>query len=265
MAIHTTAQMVSNIMDARTRSKTPAGPSDQSGTVVDMPRDRWSSTANSFSELTFDEQCVLVNLVFEELLAAFPGQYLKYENTIAGWVSHEKNRLKNDPDFGRLTGPQIENGLSVACKGNFLPSLGRLIECCQPSLSDLGLPTAEQAWQEACNHSHEIDKHQWSHNAVFLAGRRVSWYAIRTASGDFEVQRIKKTFTEAYQILVDDTVRGADLTGEAVAVLTDMSRQSAEEKALRYGQFIIQQEMDKQGIPQRMSGAEALKRMRAGL
>lgn len=235
------------------------------GNVADINQARKAGQVHVFSELTTEEQARIVNGVFSELKNSFPGQFLKYADKIPGWEDHERKRLFNDEDFRRLTARQIRNGLTTACKGEFLPSMGRLIQCCQPDLREMGLPDAEQAWQEACNHSHEVIQHRWSHEAVYLAGRRVGWHAIRSAGGDIQVQRLRKIFSDSYQQLVDDTIRGADLRGEAIAALTDMRRQSEEEKAKRYGQFLVQQEMDKQGIPQRMSGAEALKRMRAGL
>ncbi|ELU16560.1 hypothetical protein CAPTEDRAFT_203755 [Capitella teleta] len=236
-----------------------------SNNVADLQQARADRQVQVFSELSTEDQGRIINGVFLELKNSFPGQFLKYEKQIAGWEDHERKRLYSDDDFRRLTARQIKNGLTTACKGEWLPSIGRLIQCCQPDLNELGLPGMEEAWQEACNHSHEVIQHRWSHEAVYLAGRRVGWHGIRSASGDIQVQRLKKIFTDAYQHLVDDTIRGADLRGEAIAALTDMRRQSEEEKATRYGQFLVQQEMDKQGIPQRMSGAEALKRMRAGL
>ncbi len=233
--------------------------------VADLQQARANRQVQVFSELSTEDQGRIINGVFLELKNSFPGQFLKYEKSIAGWEDHERLRLLNDEDFRRLTGRQIKNGLTTACKGEWLPSIGRLIQCCQPDLSELGLVDAEQAWQEACNHSHEVIQHRWSHEAVYLAGRRVGWHAIRSAAGDIQVQRLKKIFSEAYQLLVDDTIRGADLRGEAIAALTDMRRQSEEEKATRYAHFLMGKELDKQGIPRRMSGAEALKRMRAGL
>ena len=234
------------------------------GNVADMQQARADRQVQVFSQLSREDQARIINGVFFELKSSFPGQFLKYVKEIPGWEDHERKRLFNDEDFRRLTAKQIKTGLTRACKGEWLPSIGRLIECCQPDLSDLGLADAEQAWQEACNHSHEVLQHPWSHEAVYLAGRRVGWHAIRSAGGDIQVQRLKKIFSDAYQQLVDDTIRGADLRGEAIAALTDMRRQSEEEKARRYAHFLMGKELDRQGIPRRMSGAEALKRMKAG-
>ena len=231
--------------------------------VADLGKSCSERQVSVFSELTREDQARIINGVFVELKNSFPGQFLKYADKIPGWEDYERKRLFNDDDFRRLTARQIKNGLNRACKGEFLPSLGRLIQCCQPDLKELGLPDTEQAWQEACNHSHEVIQHQWSHDAVYLAGRRVGWHAIRSAGGDVQVSRLKKTFINVYQQLVEDTIRGADLRGEAIAALQDMRRQSEEEKAKRYAHFLMGQELDKQGIPRRMSGAEALKRMKA--
>lgn len=235
------------------------------GNVADMEQARANRKVSVFSELCKEDQARIVNGVFSELKNSFPGQFLKYADKIPGWEDHERKRLFNDEDFRRLTARQIKNGLTRACKGEFLPSMGRLIQCCQPDLNELGLPDAQQAWQEACNHSHEVIQHRWSHEAVYLAGRRVGWHAIRSSGGDVQVSRLRKIFTDAYQQLVDDTIRGADLRGEAIAALTDMRRQSEEEKAIRYAHFVMGQELDRQGLPQRMSAAEALRRMKAGL
>lgn len=235
------------------------------GNVADMQQARADRQVQVFSQLSTEDQGRIINGVFSELKNSFPGQFLKYVKEIPGWEDHERKRLYSDDDFRRLTAKQIKTGLTTACKGEFLPTIGRLISCCQPDLNELGLPDPEQAWQEACNHSHEVLQHPWSHEAVCLAGRRVGWHAIRSASGDIQVQRLKKIFTDAYQLLVDDTIRGADLRGEAIAALTDMRRQSEEEKAIRYAHFLMGKELDKQGIPRRMSGAEALKRMKSGL
>lgn len=235
------------------------------GNVADMQQARADRQVQVFSALSAEDQGRIINGVFLELKNSFPGQFLKYEKQIAGWEDHERKRLFNDEDFRRLTARQIKTGLTTACKGEYLPTIGRLIQCCQPDLNELGLPDSEQAWQEACNHSHEVLQHRWSHEAVYLAGRRVGWHAIRSAGGDIQVQRLRKIFSDAYQQLVDDTIRGADLRGEAIAALTDMRRQSEEEKATRYAHFLMGKELEKQGIPRRMSGAEALKRMKAGL
>jgi Replication protein P len=58
----------------------------------------------------------------------------------------------------------------------YLPTLNRMLECCQQGLADLGLPTAHDAYVEACRAPSPKSAQRWSHPAVYLAGRDSDWY-----------------------------------------------------------------------------------------
>lgn len=220
--------------------------------------------AQVFSDLPRDDQARLVNLIFSELRSAYPGQYLKYSREINDWEVTERKRLVRDEDFRRLTAVQIKEGLAKSCRLEFLPTIGKFIQNCIPSLQSLGLPDAEQAWQEASNHSHEVVQHKWSHWAVYEAGKRTGWHTIRSAYGD-HVTGIKRTFTDVYTKLSFMIARGLDSSIKRPLAIDDMSKQSESEKSIQHSKFLMSQELEKKGIPQRMSGSEALKRMKAML
>jgi len=58
----------------------------------------------------------------------------------------------------------------------YLPTLNRMLECCQHGLADLGLPLAHDAYVEACRAPSPKSAQRWSHPAVYLAGRDSDWY-----------------------------------------------------------------------------------------
>ncbi len=58
----------------------------------------------------------------------------------------------------------------------YLPNLSRMLESCQQSLSDMGLPTPRDAYLEACNAPSPKAAHRWSHPAVFHAGAAADWF-----------------------------------------------------------------------------------------
>lgn len=58
----------------------------------------------------------------------------------------------------------------------YLPTLNRMLECCQQGLADLGLPPAHSAYLEACSAPSPKSAQTWSHAAVYLAGRDSDWF-----------------------------------------------------------------------------------------
>lgn len=58
----------------------------------------------------------------------------------------------------------------------YLPTLNRMLECCQQGLAELGLPTPHDAFVEACRAPSPKSSQRWSHPAVYLAGRDSDWF-----------------------------------------------------------------------------------------
>ncbi len=72
---------------------------------------------------------------------------------------------------------QILQGAKHAIEhSEYLPTLNRMLECCQQGLADLGLPTAHDAYREACRAAAPRSAQAWSHPAVYLAGRDSDWF-----------------------------------------------------------------------------------------
>ena len=58
----------------------------------------------------------------------------------------------------------------------YLPTLKLMLECCQEALTDTGLPQPREAYLEACSKPSPKLEQDWSHPAVYLAGRDSDWF-----------------------------------------------------------------------------------------
>ncbi|NND67996.1 MAG: hypothetical protein HKN19_10445 [Halioglobus sp.] len=58
----------------------------------------------------------------------------------------------------------------------YLPTLHRMLDCCRDAISDIGLPSAKDAYREACVARSPRSAQVWSHPAVYLAGRDSDWF-----------------------------------------------------------------------------------------
>ena len=89
----------------------------------------------------------------------------------------------------------------------YLPTLNRMLECCQQGLADLGLPSAHDAYVEACRAATPKAAQDWSHPAVYLAGRDSDWF--------FLANNTERTtwpvFKEHYQQYCARVLRGESL------------------------------------------------------
>ena len=104
---------------------------------------------------------------------------------------------------------QILKGAKHAIEhSEYLPTLNRMLECCQQGLADLGLPSARDAYIEACRAPAPRADQAWSHPAVYLAGRDSDWYflANHTERSSWPV------FRDHYQRYCTRVLQGETLT-----------------------------------------------------
>lgn len=97
----------------------------------------------------------------------------------------------------------------------YLPTLNRMLECCQQGLADLGLPTAHDAYVEACRAASPKSAQAWSHPAVYLAGRDSDWFFLANTT-----ERTSwPVFKEHYDRYCARVLRGESLSIPAPAAL----------------------------------------------
>lgn len=72
---------------------------------------------------------------------------------------------------------QILKGAKHAIENSeYLPTLNRMLESAAQGLADFGLPSARDAYLEACQKPSPKSAQHWSHPAVYLAGRDSDWF-----------------------------------------------------------------------------------------
>lgn len=105
---------------------------------------------------------------------------------------------------------QILKGAKHAIEhSEYLPTLNRMLECCQQGLADFGLPAAHDAYVEACQAGTPKSAQAWSHPAVYLAGRDSDWFFLANST-ERATWPVFKAHYERYCTRV--------LRGEALAV-----------------------------------------------
>ena len=176
----------------------------------------------------------IMNELFKSLFAAKPG----WRATFPGIKGQEldqainllkKTWIKTFSENGINTPEQLQMGMKKVRSdpNEFLPSPGQFVLWCKPQPEDLGLPSAEQAYKEACDHSHHVYRHKWTHPIVYQCGAEASWYSIRTCSSKAEIAANKKLFLQAYESLCKRVMAGEvfDVPAQSENAIEDMRGQ----------------------------------------
>jgi Replication protein P len=129
---------------------------------------------------------------------------------------------------------QILKGAKYAIENSeYLPTLNRMIECCQAGLVEYGLPAAHDAYMEACQAASPKSAQPWSHPAVYLAGRDSDWFFL----ANNEERQTWPVYRGHYQRYCAAVLRGEDLIVPAPEALekqaTEPLSQAAQLEALR--------------------------------
>ena len=110
--------------------------------------------------------------------------------------------------LGHFTGEQILLGAKrVIETSDYLPTLNRMIQCCEASGDGRGIPAPREAYLEACNAPSPKAAHHWSHPLVYHAGRETGWYLLAHEPES----RTYPVFLEHYRRLSRELARGEQL------------------------------------------------------
>ena len=95
----------------------------------------------------------------------------------------------------------------------WMPTVSEFLEVLHDMGGDYGLPSSRQAYYEACRFADRPSQRQWSHQAVYHAGKATEWFRLRS-----EVEaRVFPEFDYNYQIICR-RVRAGEQLDEAVPV-----------------------------------------------
>ena len=111
---------------------------------------------------------------------------------------------------------QILKGAKHAIENSeYLPTLHRMIECCQAGLVEYGLPAPHDAYLEACQAASPKSAQPWSHPAVYLAGKDSDWFFL----ANNEERKTWPVYRDHYQRYCAAVFRGEELVVPAPEAL----------------------------------------------
>lgn len=134
---------------------------------------------------------------------------------------------------------------------------------CQPKPEDMGLPGEADAWREVTANAHQPQRHQWSHEAVRMAGAAVGWWELTHGGGESRASRMESRFRKEYGALVNHVMSGEQL--QARTLIGHDSQLSRAELAERASREAAQQRAEAAGMPDRMNSEQGLRSLRAAL
>lgn len=107
------------------------------------------------------------------------------------------------------------------CKEQFewMPTIAEFLGLMRKDLQDYGLPQALSAYHEACMHADHPRDHDWSHPAVYFAGRATDWFRLRTE----DKRDVMPDFEFNYRQLCQRVMEGENLEVPIAQALPDKS------------------------------------------
>ncbi|MET4696114.1 replication protein P [Endozoicomonas lisbonensis] len=222
------------------------------------------------------EQRNAVNYFYARVKSVYGSKY-KVTFPVPEGEEHSPEEKLSKREWGgqvmNLSREQIDNGISKLKqklvdrqKDYDWPNIPFIAALCQPRPEDYGMPDTEKAWHEAEQHCHHVDKHQWSHEAVRLAGKRTGWFEIMGAETEQRRENLKAMFERHYDYLMHRVMKGKSLQGAQALLESDSNKKPVNpaERSAHYNDRKQQEAMKAQGINPAGGYAEFKKRMRLG-
>lgn len=82
-------------------------------------------------------------------------------------------------------------------ESEFLPTIKGILKYCEPDNLELGLPDSHSAYLEACRAPQPKAEYNWSHPAVYHAGRAADWFFL-SSSTEYQAYPIYKRHYEEF-------------------------------------------------------------------
>jgi hypothetical protein len=218
-------------------SLTAVGQSSHSATgtasaEVAEPAGRYGKAGTDDRQETPLDQVDAINQVFAEFEFAYHNQFHKAFSDAESLVIAKKYWLSSLENYS----PRhiVQAAKRVVKTQEYLPSIAAMLKACEQGFDLYGLPSPRQAYEEACRASSPKQAWNWSHEAVYFAGKATGWFMLANEpeSKAFPV------FNYHYGLLCQQVVEGKELHIEAPPALTEkversLSREEQKERIAR--------------------------------
>lgn len=168
-----------------------------------------------------------INQVFAEFEFAYHNQFHKAFADSESLAIAKKYWLSCLENF---TPAQIVAAAkSVIRRSEYLPSIAVILKACEQGYDLFGLPSPREAYIEACTAPSPKRSFNWSHEAVYFAGKAAGWYMLANEPESTALPR----FEYHYARLCRQVMAGEELTIEAPEPLSDRVEGALTQEELR--------------------------------
>ena len=151
-----------------------------------------------------DDQLSAINQIFELFRFNYHNQFLKAFPDLDTMNMAKRLLLRL---LGDYSGEVIMRAAEKAVKENgWLPNVHEVLARCDVA-EVLGLPAAHAAYVEACRAPSPKKEFNWSHPAVYFAGRATDWFFIANEPEE----KVFPVFKRNYDLLLNRIQNGEDL------------------------------------------------------
>lgn len=174
-----------------------------------------AESTGEFNEDARLDRVDAINQIFAEFEFAYHNQFHKAFSDAESQIIAKKYWLSSLEQYSPL---QIVHAAKQVIRSqDYLPSIAALVKACERGLDLFGLPSARQAYIEACGASSPKREFPWSHEAVYLAGQAAGWFLLATEpeATSFPL------FDYHYQLLCRRVINGEKLEVTVTAPLPD--------------------------------------------
>lgn len=166
------------------------------------------TAAGHFKQKSREQRLALVdalNQVFTLFRLNYHNQYLKAYGNQEELNEVKRLWLEMLQHFSPHT--LLAGAKSVIETSEFLPTLRTMINHCERAAPGAALPDAHTAYLEACRAPSPKAAYEWSHPAVYYAGKQCDWYFLQSSSESVAYP----VFKEQYQEICQKVRSGAHL------------------------------------------------------
>ncbi len=146
-----------------------------------------------------------INQLFAQFEIAYHNQYYKAYGSEERLVLAKKYWLGALADYSPAQ--IVAAARHVVKTHDYLPTVSVVVRACEEGPGLFGLPTARQAYIEACRADSPKAEATWSHPAVYLAGQATGWFLLASEPED----KVLPLFEYHYHLLCQRALRGEPL------------------------------------------------------
>lgn len=170
-----------------------------------------------------EELLITINEIFSFFKISFASHYYNAFPDDSHLNSAKKLWLEALSSFEPATIKKAAK--KIILESDYLPTLHTFLKYCTQAESNV--PSAHQAYIEACNAPSPKSEFNWSHPAVYEAGRKSDWFFLSTTPEQFAFPVFKNNYEELLKLVS----QGSEITRPAIEQKTESNAEGRVSKS----------------------------------